>query len=52
MELFAGALRTLDEYSILMQVRPTFSISFKLEQSCHFHSDARPHAGKCYKFPF
>ena len=38
MEIFAGAIGGLDEYSILMQVRSTLSITFKLEQSCHFHS--------------
>ena len=37
-EIFAGVIGALDEYSILMQVRSTLSISFKLEQSCHFHS--------------
>ena len=38
MEIFAGAIGALDEYSILMQAGSTLSISFKLEQSCHFHS--------------
>ena len=38
MKVFAGAISTLDEYSILMQVPSTLSISFKLQQSCHFHS--------------
>ena len=38
MEIFEGAIGALDEYSILKQVRSTLSISFKLEQSCHFHS--------------
>ena len=37
MEIFAGAIGALDEYSISMQVRLMLSISFKLEQSCHFH---------------
>ena len=32
MEIFAGAIGALDEYSILMQVCGTLSISFKLEQ--------------------
>ena len=38
MEIFAGAIGAPDEYSILMLVRSTLSISFKLKQSCHFHS--------------
>ena len=32
-EMFAGAIGVLDEYAILIQVRSTLSISFKLEQS-------------------
>ena len=38
MEIFARAIGALNEYSILVQVRSTLSITFKLEQSCHFHS--------------
>ena len=38
MQIFAGAIGPLDEHSILMQVRSTLSISFKLELSCHCHS--------------
>ena len=38
MEIFAGAIGPLEEYSILMQVGSTLSILFKLEQSCHFYS--------------
>ena len=50
MESFAGAL---NEYLLsLMQVWSMLSISFKLEQSCHFHSCTLAMAGKCYKFLF